>query len=405
MKKGTLWKRVVSALVSLAVIAYIGYQIYSVYHDVLKTEYALSYTYHQTLPLKAFLLRNEEIMTTDSTGVVGYCQASGSKIAAGHVVARIFKDDSQAAIQARMDEIDSITQNLKGLQTAGTQMSGNAQAIDVRINETLNRLLQITDTRSTKGFDAVSDELLQLLTKKQMALGTAGDFAAYLENLKVEKASLEQQLQSFTQVTAEKSGYFVNQTDGFETLLSYDKAAELTVDDITRANDAASGQTVGIGKIILSNEWYLAAVIPQEAAQNLQVDETVKITIPLLSDEVYTCTVVALNVDYAAGKTALILSCAQMNAQVAAARHEQAELRVNTYQGLRVNQSALRVVDGITGVYVVSGITAAFKPVDILYSDAGFAICAYDAANNNGLKLYDEVITEGSDLYDGKIIR
>jgi hypothetical protein len=94
-----------------------------------------------------------------------------------------------------------------------------------------------------------------------------------------------------------------------------------------------------------------------------------------------------------------------MNQQLAQARIENAQLRLRTHRGLRVNQAALRVVDGVTGVYVVSGITAKFRPVDILYSDTDFAICAYDAANTNSLVQYDEVIVRGGDLYDGKIIR
>ena len=109
--------------------------------------------------------------------------------------------------------------------------------------------------------------------------------------------------------------------------------------------------------------------------------------------------------NYADGNAVLVLRCSQMNSEIAKARNEKIQLRMHTYHGMRINQSALRVVDGITGVYVVDGISAKFKPVNIIYSDTGFAICAYDTTNSNALKQYDEVIVRGGDLYDGKIIR
>ena len=88
----------------------------------------------------------------------------------------------------------------------------------------------------------------------------------------------------------------------------------------------------------------------------------------------------------------------------------------NTYSGLRVSSKALRfkstgneAPDGtldsssVTGVYVVTGMTARFVPVNIVYSNEGYAIC--EASKEDGsLKLYDEIIVKGKNIYDGKII-
>lgn len=405
MKKGVLWRRILSGVLSLAVIAYLAYQIYSVNHDVIQTEYALDYTYYQTVPLEGLFLRQEQVITTAEQGVVGYCQTSGSKVAAGHVVARVFDTDEQAAVQTQIDEINAILESLEGLQTDGTQLSANAEILDAHINQAINRMLTITEAGTTKGMDSVAKDLLRLLNKKQITLGTAGDLNAYLSSLKTEKEALEASVASSRPITTEVSGYFVNHVDGCEALLSYEQAAALTPDAVGQAIAAVTDRGTGIGKMISSDEWYLVSVVEQSGVQGLEPDDRVNITIPLLSDDVYQCTVEAVNIDYASGTAALILQCSQMNEQIADARLENAFLRTNTYNGLRVSASALRVVDGITGVYVVDGIAAAFKPVDILYSDADFAICKNDTANANRLKQYDEVILGGSDLYDGKIIR
>ena len=61
--------------------------------------------------------------------------------------------------------------------------------------------------------------------------------------------------------------------------------------------------------------------------------------------------------------------------------------------------------DGVTGVYVLSGINAVFKPIEILYSDSNYVICKNDVQSSSGIRMYDEVILGGSDLYDGKTVK
>ena len=81
--------------------------------------------------------------------------------------------------------------------------------------------------------------------------------------------------------------------------------------------------------------------------------------------------------------------------------------------GLRISASALRVVDGVTGVYVVQGSKVVFKTTEVLYSYGGYCVCAVPTDPNypdetdiayhskTRLSLHDAVITEGSGLYDG----
>ncbi len=404
--KSGSWRLIVSIALSLALILYLGYQIYSVNHDVIKTEYALDYTYYQTIPLQGFIVRDESVLTNDQSGVLGYTQASGSKVSAGQTIARVFDTAQQAAIQTEIDQIDKTIKSLDGIQVEGTQLAASAEILDSRINTAINQLQEITDRGHTQGLNSVSDDLLQLLNKKQVALGTAGSFNTYIEALNAQKAALVSQLgNSGAPVTVDQGGYFVNSADGCEDIIEYDSIEQLSVADIENALNAKTKDVACVGKLVASSEWYIASVVEQSISQHISKDDWVEITIPLLSDQVYRCQVASLTMDYAASKAVLVLRCSQMDGEVAKARVEKIQLRMKTYHGMRINQSAMRVVDGITGVYVVDGISAVFKPVEIIYSDTGFAICAYDASNTDALKQYDEVIIRGGDLYDGKIIR
>ncbi len=405
MKKTISWRRICSILLSVAVLLYLFYQIYSVSHDTIQTEYALDYTYHETLPLNGFIVRNETLLTTEQSGVIGYAQPNGSKVPAGQVVARVFDTDQQAAVQAQLDEVNELIDDLSSLQKEGTQLSVNAEVLDSRIHQCINRYLTVTDRCSMQGSDVVVKDLLRLLNKKQLTLGSGSNISQYLSSLQAQKASLEASVSSSAVITATQSGYFVNVADGLESTLDYETVKELTAVEIQNALNQSVSTASNVGKIVVGNEWYITAVTQQSVAQQIGLDSKVTVTVPVISDQEYSCTVEAMNIDYSADTVALVLKCGQINPEILGVRKVEAQLRTNTYKGLRVRSDALRVVDGITGVYVVDGISATFKPVELLYSDSQVAICKYDTTKNKYLKIYDEVIVEGSGIYDGKVIR
>ena len=76
----------------------------------------------------------------------------------------------------------------------------------------------------------------------------------------------------------------------------------------------------------------------------------------------------------------------------------------NEYKGLKISNKAIRVINGETGVFVVSGIEAKFVKTDVIYQDDEYAICELNTADEEKLRLYDEIIVKGKNVYDGKII-
>jgi len=76
---------------------------------------------------------------------------------------------------------------------------------------------------------------------------------------------------------------------------------------------------------------------------------------------------------------------------------------LETYSGLQVNSKAVRFVDGKKGVYVLSGSVITFVPIEVIYSTDNYCICEVQPTGLR-LRLYDEVILKGKNLYDGKVI-
>ena len=74
------------------------------------------------------------------------------------------------------------------------------------------------------------------------------------------------------------------------------------------------------------------------------------------------------------------------------------------YSGLKIPKSALRVVDSKRGVYVLTGMQVKFVEVNIIYSADNYMLCEKQTDDEKSLRLYDDVIVKGKNLYDGKIV-
>ena len=102
-------------------------------------------------------------------------------------------------------------------------------------------------------------------------------------------------------------------------------------------------------------------------------------------------------------------------------RKQQIRLVYNNYSGLKIPREAVRVVNGAKGVYVSGGTTVKFKLIRELLSVDDYYIVDMNKDNyplvekekiidDNGkehityypiISLYDRVITESKDIYDG----
>ena len=92
-----------------------------------------------------------------------------------------------------------------------------------------------------------------------------------------------------------------------------------------------------------------------------------------------------------------------MNRDVANLRIEDIEIILNEYNGIRINNSAIREQDGEKGVFVVRGNIVQFKKINIIESNEEYSIIEA-SQDSSFVREYDTIITQGVDLYDGKVI-
>ena len=102
----------------------------------------------------------------------------------------------------------------------------------------------------------------------------------------------------------------------------------------------------------------------------------------------------------------LALSCSDHMEQAARLRTQQADIVLRSYSGIRVPKQALYYVNdtGETGVYVLEGAVARWKPVEILYEAQEYYLVREDRSSTSKLWAGDEVILTGQELTDGKVV-
>ena len=159
-----------------------------------------------------------------------------------------------------------------------------------------------------------------------------------------------------------------------------------------------------VGKIVSDYEWYIAAEVSINESLNYKEGDSLTIYTSVKSYPKLPVTVSKINISESESSAVVLFACNDMNSELASMRTGPMTVVKKEYSGLKVPKSALRVVDSKRGVYVLTGMQVKFVEVNVLFADGEYIICEKQTSDDTVLRLYDEVIVKGKNLYDGKII-
>ena len=157
-----------------------------------------------------------------------------------------------------------------------------------------------------------------------------------------------------------------------------------------------------MGKLVDNFDWYILCNVPYNESGKINVGSIIKVNVPNTTVGTLKCTVVEKG-SREGDNVAVVLKCNTMNRDVANLRIHEVELVTEDYIGVRIQNTAIREIDGQKGVFIKSGNIIQFKKINIVYSTEDFSVI--EIVNDSSyVKQYDTIITEGVDLYDGKVI-
>lgn len=389
---------------SALVLIFLLYQIFSMVYKPITTATAVYYETYSGIEINGYFVKEEAPINYKVTGTERYIAGAGEKVAKGGIIADVYSSAEVAAAYEKASELEEQIRILESINSVTDPSSVDLNTLSNRITKAYIELMNTTDSGEYSALNEKLSQLLIHLNRKQMITGEVLGFDNLLASLKAELAQLKRGLMAPTsRVVAEKSGFFVPQTDGLEQTLTFDMVDTVTEENFDSLIKAQN--TSGFGKIVSAQNFYIIAKMQGDDYLNFAEGKTVKLKTSIIGAEEIKATVYKVNVSNSKNAAVIIFSCATMNGQIALARSAPMTIVTEEYSGIRVSKNSVRVVDGVTGVYIVQGSSVKFRPIEIVYSTDTFAVCKQNEdGSSNTIRLYDEVIEKGKNLYDGKYI-
>ena len=397
-------RKIIQIALIICVVLFLGYQYYVAVYASISTESAAAFEYTDGIDAVGTFVRNEVAVTSELEGTVHFLVDNGEKIAKNGTIANVYSSAAASAAASRVDEIDKQLSLISEIEGYNDTTAVDINTINSRIHGYLNDVIYATQNGRYYDVGDNVTSLVTMMTRKQIATGAQSDFNAVKAELLNEKTSLVAQMGTPKgSILSDNAGYFVSTTDGFEEALTVEALEKYTPEFLSSVKEKNVPDNV-IGKIVYDYEWYMVVPVSLSDSMHYKQGDVVSVKTDAASCPRITAKVERINVSEKGEDAVIIFSCSEMKSELATMRTANVKLIKNEVNGIKVSSKAIRVKDGVTGVYVVSGLEAKFVTVDILYSEEDYKICELNTSKSSKLRLYDRIIVKGKNLYDGKII-
>ena len=398
-------KGILTALLSLCLIGYVGYQAYHALYRPVTTERVYSGTVRDTITAESFVLHNEQIVTANTgSGVVDYTREDGERVSVGGTVARVYSNAQDAANARLAAQLDSEIAALSASGDGANATSADVTTLNTQINDSLRELADQVDSSQLDSLTDMRGQLLRMLNQKQLATGEAQNFSSRIAQLQQQKNALGKAAGHVQSIAAPVSGYFVSSTDGYEGMYDTDKIQTVTTADIQKLESAKpQPQSGAIGKVVSDFQWYIVCKVGETDARKLKVGQSVHAQFLLSSAGEVPVTVEAIN--RCSDGYAVALECGTMTDKLSVIRKQNIQIIASEITGVKVPNSMIHVVNNTPGVYVLEGNTIVFRKIQPQYTGNGYTVSAVDPSDDSLLQVYDEAVVNGDNLYDGKVVK
>ena len=428
-KRSQITKRILLGVAIALVLVYIVFLFITTNfmgNNNIVTETAYNYKAYDIVESRCYVARDEDYLPASSNGVLVYDVSDGDKVTSDGVIATAYATQEDVAALQQAEELDRKIEYLESLNSVNTSANIGIDTINGQINDRLLSVMKSINAHDYSDISHEEEDLLTSILRKQILTGEQGNISDKIADLKNQRAAISVGSPTGT-VKAGSAGYFVSKVDGYEKTFDITKLDELTVDDIENASPAEIDPEAYTGKIIKNVNWYLLCPVTADEATALShADQTVKIRLPSAIDGEIPAKIIGVNAHADGERAVAIIQCNYMNDALSKLRRENVEIIVNEYEGLKISKAALHDDDitytttddkgndtehteRVQGVYVVYGVELVFKQVAIDYSGDDYIICnpapkEGTLLNGSTVSLYDKVVVEGGDLFNGKII-
>ena len=404
-----------SGLLALGIIFYISYHLTDSFENPLGLQNAVYVDQSKTIYADGYILREETVLYASSrnVGSVTPSVADGQRLARYDKAADIYEGTSPD-ITARIEEIDSQLSLLEKSQ-ADDVSQVNTSGLDASIFQNVQDIRTQVEEGSLGEAVNIRTSFLVNIKKREILGGTMTDYSTQIALLKEERNALRAQLGSCLETYyTPQSGYYFSpaSVDGYESVFASDKLDDITYDTFmeltTKEPEAPKRQTQCVGKLVTDFRWYLACPMTKTEAAELEDGRSYTLVFPYNGNKSLRMKLDNVIPELPGTGAIAVFVCELVPEGFDYTRMQPVQISTADYRGFSVPMSAVRMVDGWEGVYVLDEVTVTFKRILIVYEGDGYYICVEGEEDPDcpygWLRMNDVIITEGTELEIGKVV-
>lgn len=402
MRKLSVFGKFIISLIAIVLLVLVSVQIYNYFFVTVHTEYAVKGTMEDTFDVSGILCRNETVLQDTAVGYHDVALEDGEKVSKGGVVANVYAKEGDVKAKEQIRVLQAEIDEYNAAITAKSSYSGDGTVYEQGIQ---NALANYSDALVCGDAFTMLDALETFekgVLIKEIVSGKNENYQEVIDNLQSEIEALNASIGgAVNNIVAPESGYFSRTVDGYEGEVTEEVLSQYTIqqfndlsDEIT---DNASNNDDTLGKIVSGYEFQFFFVADATLMKDYSVGKSIYLRFPAVLDDALSGEIILLNEEN--GQVLVGVSFSSMYQGFLSERIMQATVITKTYSGIRIDKNSIRIVDGDNGVYVKVGSIIKFKKIDILYMGTTYAL-----VDSSNLDNYDEVVTGGKDIYDGKIL-
>lgn len=374
LKKAALG--VVGVLCGIAVAFYIGYHIWHKVTSFVEFEPAVPYTVTRTTEGEGYVFREEAVLYSSETGSLLPTLSDGERVGSYAEVGRIFSQSNPEA-SLRIDEINSQIDVMSSVVYADNLTTKDVSKLDEDIYTLMTEISCCVAEGDHDGAAARRTQLMTLINKRSVASGQTHDFAGRIDSLQREKAELANSFGTLKEtVYSSSAGWYYSKADGYEEVFSSDKIDTLTYESFKECISSQPASTDrAAGKMVTDCRWYFVCEMSKEKLKEKTEGENYTLFFPYNSSQKLIMKLHSISLGEN-GMGIAVFTTDKIPSGFDFARVQSYEILEEEYTGFRVPKSAVRIVDGQMGVYVLTGEIVNFRKIEVICEEETFFLAA-----------------------------
>ncbi len=365
---------VVTSLIAILIIFYLGYHFSTSLRSDTTYEYVSLQSYPDKAESRCYIFRYDAPVKKTSSGYVSALVSNSERVRVSDTIAYVYSGGSSQGVT---DQIKYLNQLILYFENADTS-SKDSTKIKTDIKSTIIDMKEQARNGNAESFSSLRNDLFIDIDSMALLTGKI-THADLIASLKSRLDSLNSGLGSQTgTITSPASGNYFSDTDGMEAIFNSDDIDSLTYsimeEKINQASVVTHNADDYAGRIMKSYKWYLVTLVP--ASVSAKMTEGDSYSVILENNCNYELPVSLYRIIKGSTDAYLVLECSRIPDNFDFTRSQKLTINIEDRYVFRVPQTALRVYDGYTGVFVLNKWRVEFRRVDVLETDGSYYICS-----------------------------